>query len=103
MHPAPNTGNQRGRKDFRTPRPSLIDATPFPASELRKVRETGLAESVAEREVGLASVSTPVRKRDGSVIAVLSVSGPAERLSPSPAAKWGEALLAARERLEAAL
>lgn len=82
---------------------SLIDATPFPASELRKVRETGLAESVAEREIGLASVSTAVRDRDGSVIAVLSVSGPAERLSPSPAGKWGEALLAARTRLEAAL
>ena len=82
---------------------ALIDATPFPTSELDSVRETGLAESVAEREVGLASVSTPVRDPDGSVIAVLSISGPAERFSPSPADKWGAELLSARGRLEAAL
>ena len=83
--------------------PSLIDATAFPADELATVTETGLAESVAEREVGLASVSAPVFESDRRVVAVLSVSGPAERLGPSPAAKWGAALKDATARLSAEL
>lgn len=82
---------------------SLIDAHPFPADELADVLETGLAESVAEREVGLASVSAPIRERDGSVVAVLSVSGPVERLTPSPAEKWGAQLADAAAELSAAL
>ena len=82
---------------------SLIDATAFPADELATVTDTGLAESVAEREVGLASVSAPVFESDRRVAAVLSVSGPAERLGPSPAAKWGAALKDATARLSAEL
>lgn len=82
---------------------SLIDAHLFPPEELQDVTETGLAESVAEREVGLASVSAPVFQPDGTLAAVLSVSGPAERLKPSPASKWGTELAAARAELEAAL
>ncbi|OFT56495.1 IclR family transcriptional regulator [Corynebacterium sp. HMSC05H05] len=82
---------------------SLIDATAFPADELATVTDTGLAESVAEREVGLASVSAPVFGPDRRVAAVLSVSGPAERLGPSPAAKWGAALKDATARLSAEL
>ncbi|MDN8604458.1 IclR family transcriptional regulator [Corynebacterium ureicelerivorans] len=82
---------------------SLIDATAFPADELATVTGTGLAESVAEREVGLASVSAPVFESDRRVAAVLSVSGPAERLGPSPAAKWGAVLKDATARLSAEL
>lgn len=82
---------------------SLIDATAFSADELATVTDTGLAESVAEREVGLASVSAPVFESDRRVVAVLSVSGPAERLGPSPAAKWGAALKDATARLSAEL
>ncbi|OHR23232.1 IclR family transcriptional regulator [Corynebacterium sp. HMSC034A01] len=82
---------------------SLIDTTAFPADELATVTDTGLAESVAEREVGLASVSAPVFGPDRRVAAVLSVSGPAERLGPSPAAKWGAALKDATARLSAEL
>lgn len=77
--------------------------TPFDTADLERVRVDGFAESVAEREVGLASVSTPVFQPDGSLVAVLSISGPAERLNPSPAGKWGKELLAARAQLEAAL
>lgn len=79
-----------------------VDA-PFEDAELKRVRDDGFAESVAEREVGLASVSTPVFQPDGALIAVLSISGPAERLKPSPADKWGKELLAARKQLEGAL
>lgn len=79
-----------------------IDA-PFDTADLERVRVDGFAESVAEREVGLASVSAPVFGPEGTLVAVLSVSGPAERLKPSPADKWGDELLAARTKLEAAL
>lgn len=79
-----------------------VDA-PFDAADLEQVRDDGFAESVAEREVGLASVSTPVFQPDGALVAVLSVSGPAERLGPSPAAKWGAALKDATARLSAEL
>lgn len=81
---------------------ALIDA-PFNPGDLEQVRADGYAESVAEREVGLASVSAPVFQPDGGLVAVLSISGPAERLKPSPAQKWGKALLAAKAQLEGAL
>lgn len=79
-----------------------VDA-PFKDAELKQVRDDGFAESVAEREIGLASVSTPVFQPDGALVAVLSISGPAERLKPSPADKWGKELLAARKQLEGEL
>ena len=80
----------------------LIDA-PFNPSDLEQVRADGYAESVAEREVGLASVSAPVFQPDGALVAVLSISGPAERLKPSPTERWGKELLAAKVRLEESL
>ncbi|MBC3178630.1 IclR family transcriptional regulator [Corynebacterium lujinxingii] len=79
-----------------------IDA-PFDTADLERVRVDGFAESVAEREVGLASVSAPVFGPDGTLVAVLSISGPAERLRPSPAGKWGAALKDATARLSAEL
>ena len=49
-------------------------------ASLAAVRPAGWAESVGEREAGVASVSAPVRVPDGAVVAAISVSGPAERL-----------------------
>ncbi|WP_165165342.1 IclR family transcriptional regulator [Corynebacterium qintianiae] len=80
---------------------SRIDApsnASFTASDLTHVRSTHLAESVAEREVGLASVSAPVLDADGTLLAVLSISGPVERMRPSPAELWGAELTAAVAR-----
>jgi DNA-binding IclR family transcriptional regulator len=62
------------------------DARRFPAvppAELAAVRRRGWADSVAEREPGVASVSAPVL-RDGTLLAALCVSGPASRLGSSP-------------------
>ena len=72
---------------------SLHDALPI----------SGLAESVGERELGLASLSSPVFDSNGSMIAALSISGVAERLKPHPAAMWGTELIDAAERLGALL
>lgn len=76
----------------------LVDAA-FSEEEMAAIRSTGLSESVAEREVGLASVSTPILGKNGAVLAVLSISGPVERLKPSPADIWGKELLAAARKL----
>jgi DNA-binding IclR family transcriptional regulator len=70
---------------------------------LDDVRRRGWAQSVAEREAGVASVSAPVRGPDGAVVAAVSVSGPVDRIGRRPGARWADALLAAARRLEARL
>jgi DNA-binding IclR family transcriptional regulator len=56
----------------------------FSASMLAAVRRRGWAQSIGEREAGVASVSAPVRGPSGKVIAAVSVSGPLERLTRQP-------------------
>jgi DNA-binding IclR family transcriptional regulator len=51
-----------------------------------------LAQSVEEREPGVASVSAAVLDRAGSVVGAVSVSGPVERLTRSPQRRFGEAV-----------
>jgi DNA-binding IclR family transcriptional regulator len=61
----------------------------------------GWAESVAEREAGVASVSAPVRDR-GSVVAAVGVSGPIERLTRKPGTRYAEAVVGAARAIETA-
>ncbi|HET7305858.1 MAG TPA: IclR family transcriptional regulator [Segeticoccus sp.] len=56
----------------------------FTATMLSGVRRRGWAQSVGEREAGVASVSAPVRSPSGRVVAAVSISGPIERLSRQP-------------------
>jgi DNA-binding IclR family transcriptional regulator len=63
----------------------------------------GWLASVAEREVGVASVSAPVHGADGTVIAAIGVSGPIERTTRHPGRRYGEAVVDAARALEAAL
>lgn len=60
----------------------------------------GWAESVAEREAGVASVSAPVTDGAGRVVAAVGVSGPIERLGPRPGGRYGEAVVAAARAIE---
>jgi DNA-binding IclR family transcriptional regulator len=60
-------------------------------------------ESVEEREVGVASVSSPVRDAMGAVIAAVSVSGPVERLTRAPGDRFGERIARAADSVAAAL
>lgn len=75
----------------------------FSAVALSSVRRRGWAQSVAEREPGVASVSAPVRSPGGKVIAAVSVSGPIERLSRQPGRLHAPAVMAAAERLSEVL
>lgn len=62
----------------------------------------GWAQSVGEREAGVASVSAPVRDTDGAIIAAVGISGPIERVSRSPGRRYGEAVMRAARAIEAA-
>ena len=75
----------------------------FSAVALATVRRRGWAQSVAEREPGVASVSAPVRSPSGKVIAAVSVSAPIERLSRQPGRLHAAAVMAAAERLSEVL
>jgi DNA-binding IclR family transcriptional regulator len=66
------------------------------------VLRRGWAESVEERERGVASVSAPVMV-DGQVAAAISVSGPLERTTRHPGRRYAEAVTAAARAVEAAL
>jgi DNA-binding IclR family transcriptional regulator len=66
------------------------------------VLQRGWAESVEEREKGVASVSAPVYV-DGRVAAAVSVSGPIERTSRQPGSKYAGHVMAAAREVEAAL
>ncbi|NNH51843.1 IclR family transcriptional regulator [Promicromonospora citrea] len=76
----------------------LRDAT-FTATILSGVRRRGWAQSVSERELGVASVSAPVRGPSGRVVAAVSVSGPVERLSRQPGRLHSAAVVAAANKL----
>lgn len=75
----------------------------FSAAALSAVRKRGWAQSVGEREQGVASVSAAVRSPSGKVVAAVSVSGPVERLSRQPGKQHAPAVLAAAERLSQGL
>ena len=61
----------------------------------------GWAESVEERQRGVASVSAPVC-RDGRVVAAVSVSGPLERTTRAPGRRYAKAVVAAARAVEGA-
>ena len=82
---------------------SIPAGSAYGARELAAVIRNGYATSVAEREPGLASVSAPVHDPAGLTVAAISVSGPVERLTRTPGRRFGAAVIAAAERLEAGL
>ena len=67
-----------------------------------RVLRRGWAESVEEREKGVASVSAPVLL-SGEVAAAVSVSGPVERTSRQPGRKYAAQVMAAAREVEAVL
>ena len=63
----------------------------------------GWVASVGEREEGVASVSAPVRDRHGRLLAAVSVSGPIQRTTSDPGARYSDAVVEAARRVEAAI
>ncbi len=79
-------------------RRGLVSAK-FTAASLSAVRRRGWAQSVGEREAGVASVSAPVKGPNGKVIAAVSISGPVERLGRQPGRLHAAAVVATAARL----
>ncbi|PFG20175.1 IclR family transcriptional regulator [Serinibacter salmoneus] len=71
----------------------------FTATVLSGVRRRGWAQSVAEREPGVTSVSAPVRGPSGRIVAAVSISGPIERMTKQPGRLHAAAVVSAANRL----
>lgn len=80
-------------------RQAVLPTAKFSDRALAEVRRRGWAQSAAEREPGVASVSAPVRDARGTVIAAISVSGPIDRMGRRPGARWAADLLGAADAL----
>lgn len=80
----------------------LTDAE-FTTRTLAEVRRRGWAQSVGQREAGVASVSAPVVAPNGRVLAAISISGPIERLGRAPGQRFAPVLVAGAKRITAAL
>ena len=78
---------------------AVLPNAEFSDRTLADVRRRGWAQSVAEREPGVASVSAPVRDGRGMVVAAISVSGPIDRMGRRPGTRWAADLLAAADEL----
>ena len=68
-------------------RTALLRGAAYNAAALADVRRRGWAQSIGQREPGVASISVPVINGDGTVIAAVSISGPIERLAHPTAAQ----------------
>lgn len=75
----------------------------FTATVLSGVRRRGWAQSVAEREPGVTSVSAPVRGPSGRIVAAVSISGPIERMTKQPGRLHAAAVVSAANRLSEVL
>ena len=82
---------------------AVLRAAEFGERALADVRRRGWAQSVGQREAGVASVSAPVLDADGDLLAAISISGPIERLGRSPGPRFGPLLVAGARRLTTAL
>ncbi len=71
--------------------------------QLATARRRGWASSAGERQPGVGSVSAPVREPDGALVAVVSISGPEQRVGRTSAKRYAPAVLDAAGELERAL
>lgn len=85
----------------RTPA-TIVDVARLRA-ELEHVRASDIAVAVDELEPGLAAVAAPVRGAHGDVIAALSITGPALRMSPKRIGDLQPELIKEARRLAARL
>lgn len=81
-------------------RRDLLAGATYTERTLAEVRRRGWAQSVAERESGVASVAAPIRDGRGTVVAAISVSGPTDRIGRRPGTRWADDLLAAADALQ---
>jgi len=67
--------------------------------QLAEIEKLGYATSFEERETGAAAVAAPVYSRSRKLLAALSVSGPANRLTPEVMREHAPAIMESARRL----
>ena len=72
-------------------------------AELAAIRDEGWAQAIGEREDDLNAVAVPVLARNGRLVAILGVQGPAVRLGPRAMRAAAESLGEKAARIAAAL
>ncbi|MFC0333959.1 IclR family transcriptional regulator [Paenibacillus sepulcri] len=82
--------------------PAYFDKAQF-RKQIEEIRGLGYATSVEEREQGAAAVSSPIFNRAGKLVAALSVSGPANRLTPEKMREQASAVIEAANHIGAML
>ncbi len=82
---------------------ALLTNASYDERHLVEVRRRGWAQSVAEREAGVASISAPIRDAGGTVVAAISVSGPVDRIGRRPGVRWAADLLSAADAIHTRL
>jgi DNA-binding IclR family transcriptional regulator len=90
-------GDQRDRLIAESEEPERL------ATQLLTTARRGWADSVGEREPGVASVSAPVFGPNGLLLAAVSVSGPATRLGANHARRYAPAVVEAAREIERAM
>jgi DNA-binding IclR family transcriptional regulator len=71
--------------------------------QLAAARRVGWASSAGEREPGVGSISAPVQEPYGALLAVVSLSGPEQRVGRISAKRYAPAVLEAAKEIERAL
>ena len=71
--------------------------------QIATVRRVGWASSAGEREPGVGSVSAPIFEPLGALIAVVSISGPEQRIGRISAKRYAPAVIDAAREIEGAL
>ncbi|RXZ81391.1 IclR family transcriptional regulator [Paenibacillaceae bacterium] len=73
--------------------PAALDLAAL-RSQMDEIREAGYATSIEEREAGAAAVAAPIFNLSGQLVAALSVSGPASRLTSEEMKRHAGAIMA---------
>ncbi len=71
--------------------------------DLARVRERGYAQALGEIEEGLNAIAAPIRDAAGAVVAAVSVSGPAYRVTADRIPDLGALVVAAAAKISARL
>jgi DNA-binding IclR family transcriptional regulator len=98
--PEPELAWILGRAGERTPPEPIPDAL---MQRIATARRRGWANSIGEREDGVASVSAPILDGHRALIAAISVSGPDRRLGRVAAQRLAPAVVTAARDVERAL
>ena len=72
-------------------------------AELALIRDLGYAQALGEVEVGLNAVAAPVRDGSGQVVAAVSISGPAYRVTADRIAELGALTMVAAGQISGRL